>query len=257
MKKLFYAFFALGLFSVVAVSCSDDDDDRYTLSQGVGDIMSYSGSTMKILMDDMDTVLVTNAVKYDFKVGDRVAFAGEIISERKNEHRFYEFRAVVIDKVLTKKPLLQSELDADQNLADSVGNDRIEFMGDVDIASKYLNINFILLQGGIGIKHFINLVIDDVTPIEVVNGELVLNASFRQNANGDIPRYESYGFVSFDIEHYLSMEGVNKLKINIKYKVNDTTETIKTVEVDLMKSDATSLLSPTNRIDSRIFTDVI
>lgn len=259
MKKLFYAFFALGLFSLITVACNDDDDDDYyQLSQGVGDIMSYSGSTMKIRMDDMDTVLITNANadKYGFKVNQRVSFAGEIISERKIKNRFYEFRAYAMDSVLTKKPLLQSDLDANQDLADSVGNDDIELIK-ANIASKYVNINFFVLQGGNGVKHFINLVVDDVTkPIEIVDGTLVLDASFRQNANNDEKRYEARGFVSFNIEDYLAMKGLNKLKINIKFKANNSTEVIKTVEIDLSETGTTSL-EKSNGIDNRIFNNVM
>lgn len=256
MKKLFYAFFAIGLISVAVVSCKDDDnEDYYQLSQGVGDIMSHSGSTMKVLMDDLDTVLITNATKFDFDVNKRVSFAGEIISEKKLNHRFYEFRAYAMDSVLTKRPLLQSALDADAELADSVGNDAIELIK-ANIAAKYLNVNFIVLQGGHGIKHFINLIIDDTTkPIEMVDGVLVLDASFRQNANNDEARYEARGFVSFDIQDYLEMEGLKKLKINVKFKANGSTEVIKSVEIDLKEAGASTLMK-INGVESQTFTNV-
>lgn len=163
MKKLFYGVLALMITSASLISCDNDNDEDYDLSQGVGDVMPYDGgSVIKVLMDDADTVLITNSERFDFKADTRVSFAGEIISEKRvGEHRFYEFRAVVMDKILTKKPLLQTNLDANEVLADSVGNDPISLYS-AEIASKYININYTLLHGGAGQKHFINLVVDDL-----------------------------------------------------------------------------------------------
>lgn len=221
MKKLFYGVLALTLMGASLISCDDDDED-YNLSQGVGDVMPYKGgSIIKVLMDDADTVLITNSERYAFDENTRVSFAGEIISERKiGDHRFYEFRAAIMDKILTKKPLLQTELDADKILADSVGNDPISLYS-ADIASKYLNINYTLMHGGAGQKHFINLVVNDLpTPEPLIadaNGVLTLKTELRHNAFEDARRYESFGFVSFNIEDYLKIEGLKKIVFEIKY----------------------------------------
>lgn len=222
MKKLFYGVLALMITSASLISCDNDNDEDYDLSQGVGDVMPYDGgSVIKVLMDDADTVLITNSERFDFKADTRVSFAGEIISEKRvGEHRFYEFRAVVMDKILTKKPLLQTNLDANEVLADSVGNDPISLYS-AEIASKYININYTLLHGGAGQKHFINLVVDDLpTPEPLIadaNGVLTLKAELRHNAFEDARRYESFGFVSFIIDDYLKIEGLKKIVFDIKY----------------------------------------
>lgn len=239
MKKLFYGIMALAILGGSLVSCSDDDDEGYLLRQGVGDILPADGGrVMKILLDDADTVLITNSERFDFKPEARVSFAGEIITERKSgAHTFYEFRAVVMDSVLTKKPLLQTDLDANEALADSVGNDKIHMIT-ADIAAKYLNVNYTLWHGGTGQKHFINLVIDDlpkVNPLMVDEaGVLVLDSELCHNGFGDSPRYESYGFVSFKIDDYLAIEGLKKIVFNIKYGSG-----LKKVEYELPKATET------------------
>lgn len=233
MKNFFYGAIALMVVSLAVLSCdNDDDNDRgYVLSQGVGDVYKIENKMITLLMDDADTVLITNSEKFNLQVGLRVSFVGDIISERQSgDNKVYEFRAARIDKVLTKYPQLQSVLNENKVLADSIGNDVINLYS-AKIESKYLNINYRLWHQGIGTSHFINLVVDDVTsPIEVdANGELLINAELRHNAFGDEKFYESWGFVSFKIGDYLAKEGLKTIKMKIKFKTSSTLESIETV----------------------------
>lgn len=253
MKNIILGIFAIAIFSLSTVSCSKDNDCEnigYLLHEGIGDVMSKDGGVIKILLDDADTVIITNSKKFDIDINTRVSFVGEIISERKTgDNNFYEFRAIVIDKILTKEPLLKSALDADEELAKEVGNDVIH-LSSAYIESKYLNIKFYIWHGGAGIKHFINMVVDNTKgPINVdEKGVLTLDMELRQNAYDDFARYESRNFVSFNIENYLKLDKLETLKLNIKYKTSGSTFETKILEYKLPKKITPASMNKSSEI---------
>lgn len=243
MKVMKVKFLNLGLLFLAAVttlsSCNDDINDYDYLVEGVGDIIEIGTSEYRILLDDADTVLVTNGVSFDFEEGNRVSFAGEIISTKENgDYKLHELRAVAMNSVLTKNAVLQSFIDEDfDNRTDSLGNDVISIAG-VDVNKKYLNITFIISIGNNDISHFINLVHDDInTPLEVVDGVLTLDMDLRHNSNEDTVRYSAYGLLSVKLEDYVNLNGVEEIVFNIEYPQSSTSTVIKKVTLDLNEDE--------------------
>lgn len=220
MKKIFYAMFALMVGSLFFTSCNDENDE-YSIYQAVGDIVPGTNKQF-IVMDDCDTILITNKEKLNNVDYSRIMMLIEIISEKKSgEFNFYEARVVDFQKVLTKNPVLTSYIAQDEeHRKDSIGNDYISIYK-AEIESNYLNVIYTIHTGESSVSHFINLVIDDSKDFVIENGELILNAEMCHNAHGDLQMYRNHGYVSFKMENYLNMENVNKITVNIKNGEND------------------------------------
>lgn len=221
MKKIFYAVFALAIGSLFFTSCNDDDNDDYLIYQVVGDFIPETNQ-QRVLMDDGDTILVTNKEKFYNVNYSRIMMLIEIISENKTgEHNLYEARVVDYQKVLTKEPILESFIaENEAHRRDSIGNDFISIYK-AEIEANYLNIIFTIHTGESKVSHFINLVIDDSKEFVIENGEMVINAEIHHNAYGDLQMYRNHSYVSFKMEKYLQMAGVSKITMNIKNGEND------------------------------------
>lgn len=233
----------LGLLFIAGVtaltSCNNNLNDYYAITKGVGDIISVGTSEYKILLDDADTVLVTNGISFGYDVGDRVSFAGELMSQRElGENKFYEFRAVAMNSVLTKEVVSQSFINEDfENRTDSIGNDVISITG-LSVNKKYMNVTFLIYRGDTDISHFVNMVHDDInTPIEVVDGVLTLDMDLRHNSNNDTARYPSYGLFSIDVKDFVNIEGVEEIVFKVTYPESSTTNTTKSIKLALKEEE--------------------
>lgn len=231
--KLTGKLLAVLLIGYQLMSCSKSEEVNYNLSEGIGDILEVSSSSIKIIMDDADTVLITNASQFEgLEVDARVSFVGEIMSNRElGENKFYEFRAISISAVLTKDFILQSYINEDlEHRTDSIGSDPVSVYA-ASLTDKYINITYTITHGGTGTAHFMNLVVDDVEDAPVVeNGVLTINAELRHNAFNDPSRYYAYDIISLRHSSSIDTENVDKIVFNISAK--ETSSSTKTYTIE-------------------------
>lgn len=158
--------------------------------------------------------------------------ASERDAEGLEGHMNYYVRLYNIAKVLTKSPVKESFILADEtNRQDSIGNDPIN-LSEAWFGGKYLNVEFTMpVKNNSGVKHFINIVEDDVT---VHNDTVYL--TLRHNAYGDKPeagnRKEDsayrwvWGNASFDLTSILP-EGATSVPVKLVWTAykKDSSET--------------------------------
>ena len=182
---------AILLFVAAGFAACDNDDDYYYvggndswLTYGNLEAIDNGGySNFAIRDDDGDRLIIADGVSVK---GDGAKEGG-------------------LEEVLTKAPILQSFVDADEaHRQDSIGNDPVA-VSKAWFGGKYLNLEFnIPVQPASSTSHMLNLVQDDVT----AHGDTVC-LTFRHNAFGDKPSdnerkgngklYWSWGNVSFDL----------------------------------------------------------
>lgn len=212
---------AILLFVAAGFAACDNDDDYYYvggndswLTYGNLEAIDNGGySNFAIRDDDGDRLIIADgvSVKGDgTKEGTRVyAHYAYLNSEYENDrldgNMDYYIRLYGLEEVLTKAPILQSFVDADEaHRQDSIGNDPVA-VSKAWFGGKYLNLEFnIPVQPASSTSHMLNLVQDDVT----AHGDTVC-LTFRHNAFGDKPSdnerkgngklYWSWGNVSFDL----------------------------------------------------------
>ena len=240
MKKISWGVLALSVMSLLITSCKDNDNDQWSVSRIIGDILPKDGGQMRILLDDCDTVMITNSDDIDRsklevnRLHPRVLAHVEVISTKKTgDYNFYEARNVIMDSLLTKLPVMQSFLDSDtpegNDLNEEIGDDFI-FIHDAQIDARYLTVIYGITHGGNGISHFINLLIDDTTePIVNANGVLEIKAELKHNAFNDLNIQSGNGYVSFDIEKYMKMEGVKEIEMEVEFAVSNGNTNTKTI----------------------------
>lgn len=171
-------FMLLSLVSVFFVACDDDDDNYYvvngdtwvsygSLEQSEGD--KDTGWTIR--RDDGSRLIATEGLRIegkDFKEGTRVYVRYSIIesvrdAEGLEGYMNYYVRLYGYQDVLTKEPVAQSFIAADEaHRQDSIGDDPICVVG-AWFGGKYLNVEFAVpVRENSQEKHFINVVLDDV-----------------------------------------------------------------------------------------------
>lgn len=206
MKKLFG--FMMIILSMSLTSCSDDDG--YSLGKfwmSFGEVVAPVNATPYILTDDGSVlhIATTEVYNYIFIDGQRVYVNYTILGDVAPKE--FSIRLNRIQNILSKKPVLLSTIDQD-----SIGDDPIVVVDAWFSAGKYLNIDFKTGFTNPNLKHFINLVQDDVQ----VGGEYV-DLTLRHNAYGDNPTYRGYGYVSFDIRSVVP-DGATSVKVRLNWK---------------------------------------
>lgn len=225
MKHLIKITLVLALCATLFSACNDDDGyslDKVWISYGT---IQGDGRDFTIRLDNGATLfMAANLIPhYPFRNNQRVIANYTILSEATplaSREKGYMVRLNNIYDVLSKKPVAQSFIDLDaEHRKDSIGNDPINVV-DAWFGGKYLNVNFdMLVSGSYGVKHFINLVHDDVT----VDPEGVVNVTLRHNAYADARSYWGFGRVSFDISG-LVPEGESKIELRLKWTDYDGQE---------------------------------
>ncbi len=233
--KLIKQFMLMMVVALVAISCSQDsysndygDYPNGVIWQGHGDIILSDGESHTVLDDDLDTILITNGEAFRFDLGDRVSFAGDLIStDDSGKHDYYTFRATRMDLIPTSTPELRSSLAEDAVLGDDIIK-----VTSASVTDRYINVNYIIYESDEDIKHDVVMVIDDVDgSINVVNGVLELDVNIYHDANRDLARYERYGYSSFRIEDYTkNLSEINTIKVNISYQQSATTVSKVTID---------------------------
>lgn len=223
-------------FMIFAIAACDDDDDCYYVGNGdawisYGNLESIdNGTTSKysIRRDDGSRLIVTEGVQVnssEAKEGLRIFANYSILGSERDEVNLdgkmnYYIHLYNINEVLCKAPVKQSFiLENEEVRNDSIGNDPIN-VSEAWFGGKYLNVEFVVpVKAGSSVKHFINLVDDDV---ELHNDSVYI--TLRHNAYGeklDVPNtqadqaYEwNSGRVSFDLTS-LVPDGQNSVAVKL------------------------------------------
>jgi hypothetical protein len=205
MKK--FLFGAMALFMAAGfVACKDEKDPTYYYSYGT--VVEPNGeSTALRIRKDAGSYLTVEGWTGGMATGDRVIVVyevkGELVDGGNNT-----VKLASIYQVLTKDPLMQSELTEDEEKDEKLGND-----GLVEIepwfGGEYLNVDFrALFANYSNTKHFINLVANDID----FDGE-TLTVTMRHNAYGELPEsnnslYWNDGMVSFNLVNLFEELGI-------------------------------------------------
>lgn len=195
-KKVLKYMFIAALTTAVMTSCDDDgySVDNFAISWGTAE-----SETVIIRDDGAKLNIVTTLFPFlNIEAGDRLLLDYTILGDGKTP-KSYSIRLNRYDKILSKAPVKQSFIDEDfDKRNDSIGNSPIEVNEAWFSAGKYLNVDFSIGVLDKNIRHFINVVQDDVT-VDATRGDSVY-LTMRHNAYDDVPRYRAFGYVSFDIE---------------------------------------------------------
>lgn len=181
MKTMTWKLWMMLLALVPAfVACDDDDDNYYYVDNGgtwttygnLEKIDNGSRQNYAIRIDDGDRLIVSDGLRFTADAEDegmrvflRYAYLGSDWSDTGlNSPMDYYIYLYDIDEVLCKQPVAQTFiLENEEHRTDSIGNDPINVQK-AWIASKYLNVEFeVPFKTGSSVRHFINLVYDDVT----------------------------------------------------------------------------------------------
>ena len=188
----------VALLGGVVVSCSDVEDDGYSLDKFWVDVATVENPEKKnvFFLELDDTTLLWTAASafhnYIPKDGQRVIANYTLLADKRPTGMYdYDVRLNDVYEVLTK-PIFNIT----PATQDSIGNDSID-VTDSWIGSKYLNIEFAYL--GYDKMHFINLVKDDSKTY--TDGKVHLE--FRHNPQHDSPMFRRYGLVSFEISSHI------------------------------------------------------
>ncbi len=191
---------------LLLVSCSDDDD-HYSLDKYWVDIATVEnpdeGSYFFFKLDDNTEMwtAATDLKYYRPKDGQRI-IANYTILNDKNVSGGYDHDVKLNDvyEVLTK-----GIFNITPGTQDSIGNDYI-YIEDIWIGSDFLNVEFVYPGGNK--THYINLVADNSK--SYTDGKIHLE--FRHNSNGDYPRLNRWGIVSFNLK---SLQKVDKSDVHL------------------------------------------
>ena len=252
MKNMWKMAAMFVLLTVGLVACDDDDDyslGKYWISYGT--VETSGPDDFSIVRDDGSRlVVVSNGIPLiNIEDGQRVIANYTILGDSREEGVGlngvieYYVRLNGLYDVLTKAPVKQSFIEEDAEVReDSIGNDPIRVL-EAWFGGKYLNINFeVAVRYGSSVKHFINLVQDDVQ----VHGDSVY-VTLRHNGYDDVPESSTagsfvwgFGRVSFDI---LSLIPEGKTSVPVKLIWTEYGDSLEDRET---KSDSGTFILPQN-----------
>lgn len=192
--KTFRQLAVLTLMGIVVTSCSDVEDDGYSLDKYWVDIATVRNPDVKnvffIELDDSTLMWTAASAFHNFKPkdGQRLIANYTILADKRPTGLYdYDIRLNDMYEVLTKPIFYVTPA-----TQDSIGNDSVEIT-DIWIGSKYLNVEFAFY--GHDKMHYINLVKDN----QRLFTDDKIHLEFRHNGRGDAPLYRRYGIASFDI----------------------------------------------------------
>lgn len=194
MKKLLFG--AIALFLAAGFVSCKDDDPTYYYSYGTVVTPDPGNGDMRI-RKDAGAYLFVEGWTGGLRVGDRVLVVYEV-KGKLNSGGDNTVKLRSIYWILTKDPLLRSELTVADNLA--LGNDGLLSVYPW-LGGEYLNVYFSMYFSYYTppVTHLINLVADDVD----YDGTTI-TVTLRHNAYGEVPGYSLYfnwfdGMASFNL----------------------------------------------------------
>ena len=204
MKRLII-FIVAGIAALAATSCDKDNTLRYnnfTMGNIVdGKFVSDQGNTFNIVEQTCEGRLDT--LKRAFTICDILSSTGT------NE---YDVRLNYITSVLTKAPLLSSEIEDMSEMANDPA-----LLSDLWISGGYINLYITVpIKIGSDTKHMINLILD-----ETAKEDGTYTFTLRHDASGEILKEGqntnmvlAAGYVSFPVSHLIKED---QAKIRIKW----------------------------------------
>lgn len=224
MKHLLKIYTLVVASLLVFTSCGKDDDYQYDFRISYGTILLQEGSNVyEIVLDNgtrlnvVQNLVAGTAVTQNQRViADYTLLSGNTSLGSTS----YDVRLNRLYKVLSKVPVAQSWIDEDKIVREAeIGTDRINVV-ESWFGGNYLNVNFVIGTSNTAIKHFINVVRDDVSPRPEPTGGVLENdtlyLTMRHNAYADANRYSSFGRVSFDISG-LVPQGKTKMPVKLTW----------------------------------------
>lgn len=193
MKSSFFTFIILCIVLFSFSACKEDEGEaRFlayaTVTDGPNKVLISDGEVQRLFV-------VENASEMsNWTTGKRVIVDYTIIREHESASmlKSYYVRLNSVYDVLTKTVVKKSFLNTTAR-EDSIGHDPINIRN-YWFANDYLNIDFMLYRNNPGVKHFVNLVVDDSkSTADDVYLEL------RHNAYFDLQTISTWGNVSFKV----------------------------------------------------------
>ncbi len=183
------------LFSVVLISCNDDNDGGlYGVS--IATVISDSPSDFRLLTDyGNELTVLTDIGNYVPSVGQRAVLSYEILNQVGTS---LDVDVVNLQTILTK------DVDSIKTDAQDLeyGNDAIT-VNAMWCAGGYLNIDFYFLGSG-RISHRVSVVQNSLV-VNPNDGKVYLE--FRHNSYDDAPFYGFVGLASYDLSPYRNSDG--------------------------------------------------
>jgi hypothetical protein len=194
MKKTHLLFSIVAILTLSFSSCKNDDKNeaRYisyaTITDGANKVIVTDNESITLYVEQNSGVVA------EWKDGKRLVVDCTVLRKLDNATtgKVYYVKVNQVYDVLTKYPVMQSFLNTKER-DDSIGHDSIN-LHEIWFANAYLNMNFGIYRSDPGIKHFINLVVDDSksTPNDVY-------AELRHKAYSDLRSVYSLGNISFNV----------------------------------------------------------
>ena len=187
---------AVALFSLQ--SCLDDEDFEGYTWRTLGLVKQAPDSSYYIKSDYGDTLLISSdAVSY-FKLNDSLRVITDFVVRENtdNTDTRYHVGLQAVRKVLFKNPV-----DRNTMPSDSLGTSKIS-MGQVWFVRDMLNFEFAYLGGG-NVTHYINLAYNGN---QLQANPDTLDLELRHNDGKDPIRYETTGFVTFNMKNLQQAE---------------------------------------------------
>jgi hypothetical protein len=202
---------------------------------------SYTIATVKVVDPDEEFYFLSDKgnkiypsnlrnLNYEAVDGQRVIAYFDEVTEAAEAYD-YVAKVVYIENILTKDIIPISEA-----TQDSIGDDPAEFLS-YWLTEDYLTIEFVIWgDQHSGVSHLINLVED---PTKNNAEDTYLNLEFRHNMNGDHPRQQLQGLVSFRVPKDTG-------KIGMKIRVNTSLDRTKyyTIDFDEVAASSRALQAP-------------
>ena len=237
---------------VMAGVSSCDWDDGYSL-----DKFYLSYATMTGTPRDYDMILDNGAkaeiVASDVYFSDHIRVEGlrvlanyTVLDDRNNAEgtKDYLVKLNFVDTLLCKQPVYASQI-----VEEEIGDDPIR-VNEAWFGGKYLNIAFTFFHEAKGVKHFLNLVVNDAHPDADEDNVYV---EFRHNAYGEERFREAGGVVSFDLTS-LVPEGKNSVTVHLSH-VDYNGETIEDSGTFRLKGN--NLTPPENVLQKSAFSNMV
>ena len=187
---------AVALFSLQ--SCLDDNDFEGYTWRALGLVKQGPDSSYYIKSDYGDTLLISSdAVSY-FKLNDSLRVITDFVLRENtaNTDTRYHVGIQAVRKVLFKNPV-----DRITFPADSLGTSKIS-LGQAWFVRDMLNVEFAYLGGG-NVVHYINLAYNGA---QLQANPDTLDLELRHNDGKDPFRYETTGFVTFNMKNLQKAE---------------------------------------------------